>query len=172
MIPYGESMWRDSATLRIIAIIAATLSVANCRRDVSAAENERPSAPIAISSQSKPAQRFDEAAFTVGLAQEGSCRAQTPAALVLQLRAKAPYHVNQEYPHKLKVKPTDGIFFKSPIIARDVMTVDQSGVTGKLDYKPERAGTFVISGEFAFSLCTSDRCLIEKRELTNEVTCL
>jgi hypothetical protein len=85
------------------------------------------------------------------------------------LKAKAPHHVNQEYPHKLKLKPVDGISFPNPTLARDAMTLEPMAIVLRVPLKPTRAGVFKVEGEFAFSLCTADRCLIEKRSLISEI---
>ncbi len=148
---------------------AAALLSANCRRDVSAAEISERSPEAANANVASSGPRVDESAFTLSLAPGAPYSAGVAGVLLLELKAKAPHHVNQEYPHKLKLKPTDGVTFPNSTLTRDAMKLEAMAVSLKVPFTPTRSGALTISGEFAFSLCTADRCLIEKRALSTEI---
>lgn len=153
----------------VLALLTEFLLLAGCRGEVSAAENSSKHTESASVAATAAASRFDEAAFSLSLSGSGTYSAGNSGVLLLELKAKSPYHVNQEYPHKLKLKPVDGIAFPNPTLARDAMTVEPMAIVSRVPLKPTRAGAFKVEAEFAFSLCTADRCLIEKRSLAAEI---
>jgi hypothetical protein len=109
--------------------------------------------------------QFEEAAFSLRLEPRAPYEAGKPGVVVLQLKAKEPHHINQEYPHKLKVKATDGVAFPQPVLGRDAMRIAAMSAELSVPFTPGKSGTYSIGGDFAFSLCTADRCLMEKRSL-------
>ena len=155
--------------LLLLVLPTAALSSANCRRDVSAAEIVGPPSESAAVNVAPVGPRVDEPAFTLSFTTNAPYSVGKAGLVLLELKAKSPHHVNQEYPHKLKLNPADGITFPNSILARDAMSLEPMAVSLKVPFTPTRSGTLTISGEFAFSLCTADRCLIEKRALSTEI---
>jgi hypothetical protein len=155
--------------LLLFVFPSAVLSSANCRRDVSAAEIAEQPSVSAAANVAPSGPRIDEPAFTLSLTTNAPCSVDKSGVALLELKAKRPHHVNQEYPHKFRLKPTDGITFPNSTLARDAMTLEPMAISLKVPFTPTRSGTLTISGEFAFSLCTADRCLIEKRTLSTEI---
>jgi hypothetical protein len=100
---------------------------------------------------------------------QAACLASQPCAVVVTLTARGPHHVNQEYPHKLKLKYTDGVTYAKPAIARESMKIDSAQAQFSVPFTPTRSGKVTVGGDFAFSLCTADRCLIEKRILALDI---
>jgi hypothetical protein len=39
-----------------------------------------------------------------------------------------------------------------------------------VSFTPDAAGKRTVAGQFAFSVCTEDKCLMEKRDLSLDVT--
>jgi hypothetical protein len=140
-----------------------------CRREVSAAELDHGSSVAAASepvANAPAAAQFDEGAFLLKLEPRAPYEVGKPGVVVLQLRAKEPHHINQEYPHKLKLKATEGLAFPQSVLGRDAMKIETMSAELPVPFTPSKSGVFSIGGDFAFSLCTSDRCLMEKRSLT------
>jgi hypothetical protein len=153
-----------SASCVIVALVAST----GCRREVAAAEIDPGSAVAAASgpgANSPASAQFEEAAFSLRLEPRAPYAVGKPGVVVLQLRAKEPHHINQEYPHKLKLKATDGVVFPQPVLGRDAMKIAEKSAELSVPFTPGKSGAYSIGGDFAFSLCTSDRCLMEKRTL-------
>lgn len=157
------------------SVVAAGMLLVNCRRDVSAAETAAPSVgtpseqaqPNAVNH--KAAQQFDEPAFTLTISPSGVCAAGSDCSAQVELKAKGAHHVNQEYPHKFKLNPVAGLTFPKATLTKDAMTLGESTLTLKVTFRSEQKGLYSLGGELAFSLCTADRCLIEKRELVMPV---
>lgn len=82
----------------------------------------------------------------------------------LVLTAKPPFKCNQEYPFKLKLtsgglEPTKAEFTKAD------MQVTQEQVTVPVTFVATKPGDAVLDANFAFSVCTDDKCLIERQPL-------
>jgi hypothetical protein len=150
-----------------------TITGANaCRRDVSAAEmTPGASAPAASEpGASSPASaQFDEAAFSLRIEPSGPYAVGKPCLASVHLAAKGAHHVNQEYPHKFKLRSEEGVRYPQPVVGRESMKIEAKRADFTVPFTPSRTGKLTISGEFAFSLCTADRCLIEKRSLALDV---
>lgn len=142
-----------------------------CHRELSAAEiTQRASATATGFDDKVPvAAQFDETAFALKIEPKASYDVGKPDTLVVVLKAKNPHHVNQEYPHKLKLRVTEGITYPQPVLGREAMTIGPMLVEMTVPFTATRSGTLNVGGEFAFSLCTADRCLIEKRSLATVI---
>ncbi len=161
----------DKIALGITAFSAILVLIGStaCRREVSAAEMDHGSSVVAASgpaASTLASALFDEGAFLLKLEPRAPYAVGKPGVVVLQLRAKEPHHINQEYPHKLKLKATEGLAFPQSVLGRDAMKIETMSAELLVPFTPSKSGVFSIGGDFAFSLCTSDRCLMEKRSLT------
>lgn len=120
----------------------------------------------------KPAasSRFDEPAFSLSIAPKGQPSRGQPAEFVIVLSAKAPFHVNKEYPHRFKVTTARGLTTTSNVIQRDPSKVSPERLELDVPAKLGQDGPFGIEGEMSFSLCTDEKCLMEKRQLAAPLT--
>lgn len=165
-------MRRLPSAITLSSMLLMALLSASCRRDVAAAEMNRGSivSTAAESVSNAPiANHFDEAAFALKIEARAPYEVGKPGIVVVELKAKDPHHINQEYPHKLKLKPLDGVTLPSSILGRESMKISPMQAELTVPFTPNRRGAFTIGGDFAFSLCTADRCLMEKRILAVEV---
>lgn len=81
------------------------------------------------------------------------------------LVAKAPYHCNAEYPHKFKLgAPSPGVSYPEETV-RGMQVAPERSVL-RIPLEAANAGLAKVSGTLSFSVCTEERCLVEKRELT------
>lgn len=87
-----------------------------------------------------------------------------PAQLQAVLVAKPPYHVNAEYPHKFTFsEPPAGLEYPEKIVRGMQVTPERGAL--RLPVVAKSAGPSTVSGTLSFSVCTEERCLVEKREL-------
>jgi len=103
----------------------------------------------------------------------GQLKAGSVAHLVVTINAKQGYKVNKQYPTKLKMAaPPAGVDYPKKTLKRD----DGEWVNGaaafrfRAPFKPLQAGTYPIGAELKFSVCSEDRCVIQKHKLTVQVT--
>ncbi len=81
----------------------------------------------------------------------------------LVLTPKAPFKCNMEYPYKLKVSAASVELAKAEIVKPDI-AVDTKQVTVPVEYKMPTEPQ-AIDALLAFSVCTDDKCLIERTQL-------
>ena len=118
------------------------------RRTRKRASSLTPARPRAPSARARPARR-------------ASC---SPPRTVPQ--------VNDKYPYKFKPRATPpGSSSRAKVVDTDAMTLEkkQGIMKVRLHARGARA-THALSGTFSFSVCTDGSCLIEKRELSLDVT--
>jgi len=115
--------------------------------------------------------KVSDAAFDVSLgAPKAPLKAGQAGSVEVLLVAKAPFHVNDKYPIKLKLKETPGIKYESLVIGKDAAKVEQMKAVVPITFTPDAAGKRNVAGQLAFSVCTEDKCLMEKRDLALDVT--
>ena len=127
-------------------------------------------APSAAAAGDAPAgagtNRYDEAKFDLTAQPSGAYSAGQEGALEIVLNAKPPFHANQQYPYKFKAKEGAGVKFAQPVFGKDAAKLEAQRVTMRVPFTPDGAGKRAVSGQFAFSVCTEETCLMEKRDLT------
>lgn len=109
--------------------------------------------------------RYDEPKFALAAQPSGTYSAGKEGTVEIVLDAKAPFHANQQYPYKFKTKEAAGVKFAQPVVGKDAAKIEQARVTMRVPFVPDSAGQHTVSGQFAFSVCTEETCLMEKRDL-------
>lgn len=109
--------------------------------------------------------QVSEPGFAVELRSSGQSAAGRTGSLLVLLEAKAPYHVNQAYPFRFSPKPVEGLKFPVKAIDTERVKFDEHHGTFPLLFTAEKPGTFQVTGTFSFSVCSADKCLMEKRDL-------
>jgi hypothetical protein len=127
---------------------------------LAAANGPGPAEPAAAGSS-----QVSEANFELKISPKGAYQAGKPGEAEIVLDAKPPFHVNDKYPYKFKLKEAPGLTFPAPVVTKDAAKLDKARVTMTVAFTPA-AGKHDLSGQFAFSVCTDDKCLIEKRDLS------
>jgi hypothetical protein len=133
---------------------------------VQAAASDAPATAPGTASAQAGASRYDEANFTVVARPSGAYAAGQEGALEIVLDAKPPFHTNQQYPYKFKAKEAPGVKFPQPVIGKDSAKLETQRLTMRVPFTPDGAGQRTVSGQFAFSVCTDETCLMEKRDLS------
>jgi hypothetical protein len=133
--------------------------------NVQAAASDAPATAPATGSAQAGTSRYDEAKFTVEARPSGNYAAGKEGALEIVLDAKPPFHTNQQYPYKFKAKEAPGVKFAQPVVGKDAAKLEPQRLTMRVPFTPDGAGQRTVSGQFAFSVCTDETCLMEKRDL-------
>lgn len=102
--------------------------------------------------------------FAVHLEAQGSYTVGKPSSVTVVLKAAAPFHCNDKYPYKFTPTPSAGLTFKEAV-ARG-MNIAPSEATMDVGFTSTQAGKLTLTGELSFSVCTDDRCLVEKQPLS------
>lgn len=133
----------------------------------SAQTQEESPAAGAPAAQAAPA--YHENNFDLEMSAKGPYKSGQAGELEVVLVAKGAYHVNDKYPIKLKLQPANGIKYPAPVVTKDHVALEHKRAVMTVGLTPESAGKLQVAGEFAFSICTDDVCLMEKRNLEQSI---
>lgn len=136
-----------------------------------------PPAEGAADSASQPSEpaaagvsKVSDAAFDVSIeAPVAALKAGQAGSVDVVLVAKAPFHVNDQYPIKLKLKESPGLKYAAMVVGKDAAKVEHMKAVVPVSFTPDGAGKRSVAGQLAFSVCTEDKCLMEKRDLALDV---
>ena len=106
--------------------------------------------------------------FSTWLQTTGGYEVGKSGVVVAVLTAKAPYKCNDKYPYKLVLDPAPNGVTYSTLKVRG-MRIAEKRSTLHVPFTPTKAGRAKISGTLSFSVCTKERCLVEKRALSVNV---
>ena len=115
------------------------------------------------------AAHVSEESFDLRISGSDGYESGKPGEVTITLDAKPPFHINDKYPYKFKPKQEAGLKFPSPVIGKDAAKLEKQRMTMAVAFVPESPGKHKLSGVLAFSVCTDDKCLIEKRDLAFDV---
>ena len=138
----------------------AAPAAAKTRSDVTAAGKDKP----AESDKITKGDDVGAASFSTWLQSSGVYEAGKQGAVTAVLVAKAPYKCNAKYPYKFKTAASNGITYPQTTVRGMQVSPKRSSMT--IPFVPAQAGKATVSGELSFSICTDERCVIEKRNLT------
>jgi hypothetical protein len=155
-------------------LFAIAFSGAGCDRTQSS------SSPAGSSPASTPAGPAGPVAETPALHAElkavGAYKKGEPATYEILVRAKTPYHVNDEYPAKYKAADGNGVKHVEPKLERnkhadafatEPCSAGKDACTLKITVKftPEQTGTVTLGGSIDVGVCDKDTCIVEKKQL-------
>jgi hypothetical protein len=105
-----------------------------------------------------------EEPFSIWLQAASPIAAGAPATVEAVLVAKPPYHCNAEYPHKFKLGAAPaGLSYPEATVKGMKVTAERSVLS--IPVQAQAPGKATVSGTLSFSVCTEERCLVEKRDL-------
>ena len=159
-------------TARACALLAVAAS--GCHRpapEATLVAEQTTANPVAEEPSAKPAPAgaIHEATFDLVMKPAGAVIADRPAAVEIQVDAKSGYHVNDKYPYKFKPVVSPGVAYASPTFDAEAAKLEEKRATMTVRFTPEGKGDKTVAGLFAFSLCSADQCLIEKRDVALHV---
>jgi len=124
------------------------------------------SPPAAAAQPAAGSANYSEKSFELTLRPSGSYAPGKEGTVEILLDAKPPFHVNTQYPYKFKAKEGPGVKYPKPVVTKDAAKLETQRVTMPVAFVAETAGSHAVTGQFAFSVCTDETCLMEKRDLT------
>jgi hypothetical protein len=127
-------------------------------------------APAAADAAPTGSAKFSDTGFELSLeAPKAPVKAGQAGNVEVVLAAKPPFHVNDKYPIKLKLKETPGVKYENMTITKDAVKLEPMKAVMPVSFTPDAAGKRTVAGQFSFSVCTEDKCLMEKRDLLLDV---
>lgn len=112
---------------------------------------------------------YQEDAFHLSLEAPESVSVGKEAVFKVLLTAQGGYKVNDEYPLKFQFTETDQVRPAKATVRKEDATIEKKRAQLPLSVTIQSSGKHKVSGKLSFSVCTDERCLIEKRDLSIEV---
>ncbi len=150
----------------VAGALVATLA-GGCSKKEPAPETATSAEP---SARPAPASELHEPTFDLTMKSAGAITGGQPSVVEIAVLAKGGYHVNDKYPYKFKPSVTQGLTYATPTFSTEATKLEEKRATMTVTFTPDGKGERTIAGLFAFSLCSADQCLIEKRDLALHVS--
>ncbi|MDI3291395.1 hypothetical protein [Polyangium sp. 15x6] len=110
--------------------------------------------------------KVDEQSFSLWMQSSGGYEAGQQGFVEVVLVPKGDFHCNQEYPYKMKLDaPPEGVAYPTPIVRAEGVNVAASRAVMRIPFVPQNAGDARVAGKVYFSVCTSEQCVIDNRDL-------
>jgi hypothetical protein len=170
-LPAARNLGRARSIPKAVAAVAtaaAFVLLAACHHDAPR-DSETTAASAAPAETKPPAAELHEDTFDLVIRPAGPYASGQPGAAEVQVTAKGGYHCNDKYPYKFKVTEAPGVHFAAPVFDKSALTLETSKATMKLEFTPDSKGEKTIAGVFSFSLCSAERCLVEKRDVATKI---
>ncbi|APS00011.1 hypothetical protein [Pajaroellobacter abortibovis] len=117
--------------------------------------------------------------FLVKVIAPKDCKvASTPCTVIVRLDAQDPYHINANYPHKLKFKPSSQVQFLGleeeggeAVFSKEGEHFLNSDSTAevKVTVQPIVSGHVLLEGTYFLSVCSTNRCISDKQQVQIEL---
>ena len=183
LFPFSGSVLGPVTVLLVVGGLSACKNQAPPAAEATATEPAAPAAAPGAASAPAPgavdsaaaapaeaaASKYSEVGFDLVLQPKGAYASGQAGEAEIVLSAKAPFHVNDKYPYKFKIKEAPGLKFTNLVVAKDLVKLEPARATVPVAFTPESAGKHTVAGQLSFSVCTVDKCMIEKRELALEI---
>lgn len=140
---------------------------------------------VASASQAAPAPKQRDLSVAAGShidgknfkidATAGECKAGAECLVIVKLEALGDYHINKEYPYKIKVAEAPGVEFLGSDAggknvfskgAGDFKLDSEKTATMTIKFKPAKAGSVTLNGTYKMSVCSAQNCQLETQELS------
>lgn len=125
-----------------------------------AAAAPEPPAPVVESP------KLAEQGFSLWMQSSGRYKAGQQGFVEVVLVPKGEFHCNQEYPYKMKLGAAPaGVTYPTPIVRTEGLSVSPTRATMRVPFVAQNAGEAKVAGKFYFSVCTSEQCVIDNRDV-------
>ena len=100
------------------------------------------------------------------------CALGASCTATVTLTATDGFHINNEYPYKVSIDDAGGLDFSKSDFSKadgDFATPSQTTGVMTLRYMAKNRRNFRASGTFRLSVCSDDKCLLERPSITLNV---
>jgi len=162
---HRDSILRSSLRCALV-LCALACAIGGCKGSSTPPVPE----PTTAAPEVKPAEpvmgKLEEKNFRLEMKSTGPYKAGQPGNVEVVLEPKGEFHCNKEYPYKIKLGTAPaGITYPAAVVKSDAISVAPEKAVMKVPFAPDKPGDAKLSGNFFFSICTSQQCVIENREL-------
>ncbi len=151
----------------VVGLSAAVLlagAAAGCNRSEAATTRDKSSAAVPTAGA-----KVDTDDYSVELKPSGAYSKDKEGVIEVVIEAKGDKHINEQYPFKFTPKESDDVTFKGPT-GKDGGSFDAKRAVLRVPFTPKKSGAVKVAGKVSLSVCSDKNCLMEKQELTRDVT--
>lgn len=115
-----------------------------------------------------------EPSYTVDVELPDKTTQGTEAIARVRVNPTKPWHMNLEYPAKLRLEPTAGVALDAKLLRKtDAERLDDDALVFSVLFTPKAKGQHTIEAEIDFAVCGDAACgpVTEAVELAFETTC-
>ncbi len=110
--------------------------------------------------------KVGEQSFSLWMQSSGRYKAGQQGFVEVVLVPKGEFHCNQEYPYKMKLGAAPaGVTYPTAIVRAEGVSVSANRAVMRVPFVPQTAGDAKVAGKFYFSVCTSEQCVIDNRDV-------
>ena len=172
-VPSATVSRSSVAAVALSALLGVTGSAA-CSKDGHAAAQGR---DAVVASSAPPADCGHTACgsnFFLDAAPAGDCAPGAKCTVTVRLVATGDYHINQDYPYKLRTDDTPGVEFlgtdgagKNTFSkgASDWKKNDEKSGVMTVAFRADDKGDKTIGGIFKLSVCSAQNCQLEQQQV-------
>lgn len=152
-----------SAALALVGLLMA----AGCSKESEAAVGSKAAATVTPASQAVAAAgAVENPHYTAKLSVSGPCKKGETCTALVTVEAKGGYHINEKYPYRFKLsEPAPGVSYPKSVIGREDGSFSQTRAELRVPFVAENAGEVKVGGTLSFSVCSDEKCLIDKQAL-------
>jgi hypothetical protein len=134
---------------------------------VAPAETAAAAAPADTAAPTVVSTKVGDANFSVWMQSAGKHKAGQQGVVEVVLVPKNGFKCNDNYPYKIKLSdPPAGVSYPQPVVRKESMSVSPGRSVMRVPFVASAPGDARIGGKFSFSVCTSDQCLIDSRDVS------
>jgi hypothetical protein len=114
--------------------------------------------------------KVGEATYSVWMQSSGRYKAGQQGVVEVVLVPKGEFHCNDQYPYKMKLGAAPaGVSYPTPVVRTEGLSVSPSRTVMRVPFVADSAGEARVAGKFYFSVCTSQQCVMDSRDLSVSV---
>lgn len=149
--------------------IAATLAVLAAASLACAEDGTNGDSKVAQPGRSEDVAMVEREAFSIESLPQAA-EVGKVAEIVVSVRAKGGFHLNQEYPHKLTLDDVPaGLRVPKTGLTRSDAELGERTLTFKLEATPEKAGRHDLKATLKTSVCDESQCILKSEKLSLRV---
>ncbi len=178
------TIWSKKGVAVCAVSAAAILAIATGCKDSSAKEtggSGQSGQGTAQASAPAAGSHIDGKNYKIDAKPVGDCAAGSECKVAVRLEAQGDYHINGEYPYKLKAEGAGVEFLGTDAAGKNTFSksagdfVADPGTPAKagtmtVKFKPSAKGNVTINGTFKMSVCSAQNCQLETQEISVTVT--
>lgn len=107
--------------------------------------------------------------YTVTVAPVSASKGQ-PAQAAVVIKAGAGYHINEEFPTKLSLKPVAGVQLAKADLSKSDAKLSKNEGRFDVTLTATETGKKTVSGELRFAVCTESTCEPQSTQIRIEVS--